>query len=191
MHKMSLGRQLRLSLWRGFLWVALFLWVGCAASQQNQNNSHSELVQSSANSPSDPNARYRSAQKNSTPKPSLPGSPPTIACNDSPGPNDAAAKRLMLRAMDIEYLNASFDQSLSLLNQAGALCSNNQCSDTLGAKILMSVAVVQSNGKQNKELATQAIREGLHRCASAVIERDYITSELEKLFNEEKKNLAR
>lgn len=173
------------------VWFSLLTGLGCSAGQNPQASSPSAEVRPSGNSTSDPNARYRSGQSPNTPNPSLPASQQTAACNASPGANDAVAKRLMLRAMDVEYLNASFDQSLTLLNQAGTLCSNSQCSDTLGAKILMSVAVVQSNGKQNKELATQAIREALHRCASAVIERDYMTGELEKVFNEEKKNLSK
>ena len=104
-------------------------------------------------------------------------------------PKDAQLEGAIKTAMDVEYLETSFDKAEKRLRTAIEACGTNQCTPALKAKALMSLGIVLAGGKKQLDDAREVFVEALQVDKTAKPEEELRSSEVDYAYEQARKQL--
>ncbi|HRI67717.1 MAG TPA: hypothetical protein PK156_25920, partial [Polyangium sp.] len=104
-------------------------------------------------------------------------------------PKDAQLEGAIKTAMDVEYLETSFDKAEKRLRTAIEACGTNQCTPALKAKALMSLGIVLAGGKKQLDDAQEVFVEALQVDKNAKPEEEMRSSEVNYAYEQARKQL--
>ncbi|MCL2824876.1 MAG: hypothetical protein FWD57_12885, partial [Polyangiaceae bacterium] len=97
-------------------------------------------------------------------------------------PKDDAARKLDDNAMNNDFLDMEFGRAEANLKKAIATCGDNGCSPSVKAQIQVHLGIVQFNNG-NPAGAEQSFVEALQTHPSVVLDRDFASPDLQKIFD--------
>lgn len=104
-------------------------------------------------------------------------------------PKDAQLEKAITTAMDVEYLETSFDKAEKRLRTAIDACGADKCTPALKARALMSLGVVLAGGKKQLDDAREAFVEALTIDKDAKPAEEMRSTEVNFAFAEARKQL--
>jgi hypothetical protein len=104
-------------------------------------------------------------------------------------PKDAQLEKAITTAMDVEFLETSFDKAEKRLRTAIDACGTDKCTPALKARALMSLGVVLAGGKKQLDDAREVFAEGLRIDKNAKPADEMRSSEVNYAYGEARKEL--
>jgi len=104
-------------------------------------------------------------------------------------PKDAQLEGAITTAMDVEYLETSFDKAEKRLRTAIDACGTDKCTPALKAKALVSLGIVLAGGKKQLDDAREVFVEALTIDKNVKPADDLRSSEVNYAFGEARKQL--
>ncbi len=104
-------------------------------------------------------------------------------------PKDGQLEKAITTAMDVEYLETSFDKAEKRLRTAIEACGDKQCTPALKARALVSLGIVLAGGKKQLDDAREAFVEALQLDKDAKPAEDLRSSEVNYAYGEARKQL--
>jgi hypothetical protein len=100
-------------------------------------------------------------------------------------PKDAAAQKLVKSAMEDDFLATNWSAAEAKLRDALKECGASGCAPAVKADIFMNLGIILVNAKKNAE-ATAAFSDGLKADPAAVPNKDYVSPDVQKAFDDAK-----
>ncbi|HMJ55413.1 MAG TPA: hypothetical protein VK540_25230 [Polyangiaceae bacterium] len=97
-------------------------------------------------------------------------------------PGDAEARKLILSAMETDFLNDNFDGAEAKLDKAEALCRRKACSSSVRASIFGYYAIISWVAGHNKDGAINDLKSMLQVNPQQKLDEDYAPEEMTPLF---------
>jgi hypothetical protein len=104
-------------------------------------------------------------------------------------PKDKQLEGAITTAMDVEYLETSFDKAEKRLRTAIEACGTDKCTPALKAKALVSLGIVLAGGKKQLDDAREVFAEALTIDKNVKPADDLRSSEVNYAFGEARKQL--
>ena len=97
-------------------------------------------------------------------------------------PGDAEARKLILSAMETDFLNDNFDGAEAKLDKAETLCRRKACSSSVRASIFGYYAIISWVAGHNKDGAINDLKSMLQVNPQQKLDEDYAPEEMTPLF---------
>jgi hypothetical protein len=104
-------------------------------------------------------------------------------------PKDAQLEKAITTAMDVEFLETSFDKAEKRLRTAIETCGTDKCTPALKVRALMSLGVVLAGGKKQLDDAREVFVEALTIDKNAKPAEEMRSSEVNYAYGEARKQL--
>ncbi len=104
-------------------------------------------------------------------------------------PKDAQLEKAITTAMDVEYLETSFDKAEKRLRTAIEACGTDKCTPAVKVRALMSLGIVLAGGKKQLDDAREVFVEALMIDKDAKPTEDLRSSEVNYALGEARKQL--